>query len=293
MRKSSSRAGQMLRAAAGLALACGVSRAHAEDVYGVTQAGFLVRWDSATPGTIVSGVPIQGLQANESLQGIDFRPNTGELFGLGSFSRLYRVNPATGQATAVSAGPFSTLLNGASFGFDFNPTVDRIRMVSDADQNLRANPISGALAATDANLAYAAGDANFGVNPNVSHVAYTNSLPGATSTTLYGIDAGTDSLVRHTVAPGFAALVTVGAIGTDITETGSFDISGPTGVAYTAVRDVALARSTFWTINLTSGAGMMVGEVGGGHIITAMAVVPEPASLTLLATLAALGLRRR
>ena len=64
------------------------SIANAEIVYGVTQKGFLVNWDSATPGTINGGSAIQGLQNNETLVGIDFRPATGELFALGSFSRL-------------------------------------------------------------------------------------------------------------------------------------------------------------------------------------------------------------
>jgi hypothetical protein len=264
----------------------------AEAVYGVTEAGFLVNWESATPGTIIAGVPLQGLQSNEQIVGIEFRPTTGELFGLGSFSRIYSINPASGQASPVSGAGFSPTLNGASFGFDFNPTVDRIRMVSDADQNLRANPITGMIAATDPSLVYAAGDVREGVNPNVSHVAYTNSVPGATTTTLYGMDAGTDSLVRHTVGPGFAQLVTVGGIGTDITEQGGFDISGPTGVAFATVQDSTLARSTFWTIDLNTGAGSMVGEVGGGHMITAMAVVPEPASFALL-VIGALMLRRR
>lgn len=265
----------------------------AEAVYGVTEAGFLVNWESATPGTILSGVPLQGLQSNEQIVGIDFRPTTGELFGLGSFSRVYTINPASGQASPVSGVAFSPALNGASFGFDFNPTVDRIRMVSDADQNQRANPITGMIAAADPSLVYAAGDIREGVNPNVSHVAYTNSFPGSTSTTLFGLDAGTDSLVRHTVGPGFAQLVTVGGIGTDITEQGGFDISGATGTAFATVQNVALARSTFWTIDLNSGAGSMVGEVGGGHMITAMAVVPEPVSLALLVLGGLLAGRRR
>jgi len=267
--------------AAGI-LALASSGARAETVYGVTQAGFLVNWDSATPGTIPAGVAIQGLSTNETIIGIDFRPATGELFGLGSFSRLYTINTATGMSTPVGAAFGPPPLNGASFGFDFNPTVDRIRLVSDSDQNLRLNPNTGQIGAVDPNLIYAAGDPNFGTNPNVSHVAYTNSVAGATSTTLYGLDTGTDTLVRHTVGPGFNELVTVGLLGTNVTEIGGFDISGGTGIAYATVRDVQLSQSTFWTINLTTGAGAFVGQIGGGHVITSMAVVPEPGTLSLL-----------
>ncbi len=264
------------------AMALMTSTVRAEVVFGVTQSGFLVNWDSATPGTIPAGVAISGLSANETILGIDFRPATGELYGLGSFSRIYTINTATGVSTPVGAAFGPPPLNGASFGFDFNPTVDRIRLVSDADQNLRLNPITGQIAATDPNLVYAAGDVNFGVNPNVSHVAYTNSFAGAVTTTLYGLDTGTDTLVRHTVGPGFNQLVTVGLLGTNVTEIGGFDISGGTGIAYATVRDVQLSQSTFWTINLNTGAGAMVGQIGGGHVITAMTVVPEPGSLSML-----------
>ena len=36
-------------------------------------------------------------------------------------------------ASAVGAGPFTPALAGESFGLDFNPTADRIRLVSDAE----------------------------------------------------------------------------------------------------------------------------------------------------------------
>ena len=70
-----------------------------------------------------------------TLAGIDFRPATGDLYGVGSDSVVYRVNPRTG--IAVAEGPaFTPGLNGRFFGVDFNPTVDKIRVVSDAGQNL-------------------------------------------------------------------------------------------------------------------------------------------------------------
>ena len=56
-----------------------------------------------------------------------------------------------------------------------NPTVDRLRVVSDDGTNLRVNPITGALAATDGRLAYRAGDPAFGVQPGIGDVAYTNN----------------------------------------------------------------------------------------------------------------------
>ena len=120
------------------------ARASAETLWGVTSTGELITFDSATPGTVTT-VPITGMQAGETLLGIDQRPATGQLYGLGSTNRLYLIDPATGVATAVSAAPFAAL-DGTAFGFDFNPTVDAIRVVSNNEQNFRLNPNTGAIA---------------------------------------------------------------------------------------------------------------------------------------------------
>lgn len=273
------------------ALAGSASIASAELVYGLTQEGFLVNWDSSSPAMIQMGSPIQGLQSNEKLVGIDFRPKTGELYGVGSFSRLYKINVANGVASQVG-GVFSTPLNGSSFGVDFNPTVDRIRLVSNADQNLRIHPDTGAIAAVDGSLAYGAGDVSFGKAPNVVHAAYTNNFNGAVTTQLFGIDTGLDTLVLQN-PPNNGTLSTIGPIGVDVSDIGGFDISGSSGVAYLTVRDSQLGKSTFWTINLATGSGTMIGEIGGGSIITAMSVAPSPgAALLGIGSLAMIRRRR-
>jgi hypothetical protein len=262
----------------------------AELVYGVTLQQTLVSWDSGSPTSLLSGVAISGLQANEVIHGLDMRPNTGELYALGSMNRLYKINRMTGAATQV--GPsFATPLNGSSFGFDFNPTVDRIRVVSDVDQNLRLNPDTGAVI-VDSPLAYKAGDPNFGKNANVVHAAYTNSVKGATTTTLYVLDTGLDVLAIQNPANS-GQLMTVGSVGTDLTDLGGFDISGMTGLAYAVVRDNLLARSTFWRIDLATGQGTMIGEIGGGSIITAMTVVPTPGTLAMGGLMCLAATRRR
>ena len=141
--------------------------ASAELVYGIAAVGnstALLSWDSAAPGSILSGSFVSGLQSNETIVGIDFRPATGQLYALGTSSRLYTLDTNTGAASSVS-GPFTPALNGFNFGFDFNPTIDRIRVVAETNKNYVLNPITGAvqLAATD--LAFIPGDPNFGVDP--------------------------------------------------------------------------------------------------------------------------------
>ncbi len=281
---------RLARAATLAAVIAFAGTASAVDVvYGVTQNQTLVTFDANNPGMIDSGVAISGLQSNETIQGIDFRPATGELFALGSFSRLYRIDTATGMATQVGS-PFGTTLNGSSFGFDFNPTIDRIRVVSDADQNLVLNPDTGG-ATLVTSLFYPAGDPNFGVDPNVVGSAYTNSFAGATTTQLYGVDTGLDILVTQANSAG--TLGTVGSLGVDVSDVVGFDISGATGIAYLAVRDNNLSRTTFWRVNLNTGAATSIGEVGGGALITAMAVTPAPSAVAALALGGLFSSRRR
>ncbi|MDO7848727.1 DUF4394 domain-containing protein [Hymenobacter sp. M29] len=164
--------------------------------YAVTTNNNLISFDTQNPSVIRSLVAITGLGASQTLVGTDFRPNTGQLFGLGydpatgANDRLYTINLTTGVATAVGTAdidlPLGTDLT--AIGFDFNPTVDRIRVVSANDANYRLNPNNGAIAFMDGALAYAAGDPNAGQDPNVGSGAYTNSFVGSTATGLYVLD---------------------------------------------------------------------------------------------------------
>lgn len=288
-------------ALAGVAAVAAPSAVRAELVYGINQQQRLLSWDSAAPGTLLGGVAISGLASNETIQGIDFRPNDGRLYGLGSLNNLYTINPATGAASLVSA--LSIPLNGANFGFDFNPTGPvALRIVSNTGKNYRiANPAAGGVVTVDTDVAYVPGDANFGANPNITHVGYTNSFPGATSTTLYAIDAGLDVLVRFGNANA-GTLNTVGTLGigapADINVIGGFDISATSNIGFAAVQRIDQSSTMFWSINLATGAATPVGLVGGGEVITAMALadgnIPAPGAAAALGLgLLALGRRRR
>src|SRR5688572_20440619 len=142
---------------AALLAGAGAQVSAAEMLAGVSANGRLVLFSSADPED-VAVVPVTGLGAGEEIIGLDVRPLTGELYALGSSARLYTIDPFTGAASSIGSGPFTNALNGTSFGFDFNPTVDRIRIVSDAGLNLRVNPTNGLLAAVDGRLAYATND---------------------------------------------------------------------------------------------------------------------------------------
>jgi hypothetical protein len=191
----------------------------------------------------------------------------------------------TGAAMMVGAGPFTPAASGASFGFDFNPTIDRIRFVSENNQNTVLNPLNGAAtAATD--VFFPAGDANAGMDPSVVHHAYTNSFAGAMTSQLYAIDTTLNSLVTQANSAG--TLGTVGSLGVDVTSTGGFDISGDTGIAYLTTTSPTAAGSSFWSVNLMTGQATAIGAIGSGAIITAMSVAPIPEPTT--AVLSVVGL---
>jgi hypothetical protein len=214
---------------------------------------------------------------------MDYRPETGELFAMSNASRLYRLNGTTGVATQVGAdGAFT--LSGTSFGFAFNPVSDRIRVVSDANQSLRLNPNSGALAATDGSLAFAGTDTNAGADPNVVAAAYTNQVPGAViSTMLFDIDSALDILAFQN-PPNAGVLNTVGGLGVDTGDNVGFDIDGFSGIAYASLQ--IGSSSSLYTINLMTGAATLIGDIDsrGGLLLLDIAVipVPEPATLALL-----------
>ena len=238
---------------------------------GVTDANELIEFDTATPNVVVT-TPITGLVGGEIILGIDFRPATGELYALSSDSRIYTIDPATAIATQVgSDGAFT--LGGFEFGFDFNPVPDRLRVVSDVDENLRLNPIDGTLAATDGTLAYAAGDVNDGADPNVVASAYTNSFASATSTTLYGIDSTLNTLVTQ-APPNAGTLNTVGSLGIDVTDAGGFDIQASGNTAFAALSLDGLV-SELYTIDLTTGAATLVGSIGAvPTLVRGLTIVP-------------------
>ena len=215
--------------------------------------------------------------------GIDFRPATGQLYALSSRSALYTINISTGAATIVGSG-FTDLLTGSQYGFNFNPVIDRIRIVGDSDQNLVAHPDTGAAnvaSPTPSPVAYATGDVHFGADPNIVHSSYTNSFLGATSTQLYGIDSVLNILV--TQANNAGTLVTIGSLGAGVatanaTGVGGFDIA-PNGTAYAAFTTTT-GSSTLYTINLATGTATSAGLLSG--TVSGLAVVPEPSSVALL-----------
>ena len=241
-------------------------------IFAVDAAGSLVTFGSQNPDR-TRRVAISGLQSGETLVGIDFRPADGRLYAVSAASRIYVVDTLTAAATVVGSAPFTPALAGTSFGFDFNPTVDRIRVHGNAGQNLRVHPATGAVAATDTALTYLAGDPGAGTTPRITGTAYTNSVSGATSTVLFGIDSNRDALVL-VGAPNGGRMTTVGSLGVNTTDDVGFDIAGPDATREAYVTLTEGNRSQLYTINLSTGATTPLGRIGGSSPLRGIAVAP-------------------
>ncbi len=250
------------------------------NAFGVVGGTSLARYNTATPGTIVATLPITGLQSGETILGTDFRPVNGRLYGLGSSGRLYTISTGTGAATLASvlvadptdpSNPF-TALSGTSFGVDFNPVPDRLRVTSDTGQNLRIN--------VDAGFVITDGDVNPGT-PAVVAVAYLNPFPGATTTTLYTIDATTDQLSIQN-PPNDGTQMVVGPLGVDVSTIAGFDIRQSTNAAFATL--VVGGTTGLYRIDLTTGAASLIGTVGAA--VQSLALPLDESTATLSGTTA-------
>lgn len=251
-------------------------------------------------------VLIGGTVDNERLVGIDGRPATGQLIGFGvnaatNTGSLYVVDPQTGLATPignagsiafVDAGGATVDLPEGSWGVDFNPVVDRIRVTSGSGLNFRLNPISGA--PLDGDLGGAPGSVA-GVNPDgaingavgigPAGAAHANNFAGATGTTLYTLDTqgnrlfiqnppnnGTQVAVRAISLDGLPFDVDVAA-GFDIPPGVNAPNSGAeaAGEGY-AVLGIPGGALALYRIDLPTGAVQPIGPIASVPGVEGLAV---------------------
>ena len=231
-------------------------------VWGLTAENTLVTFSSTSPELLLNEVTFKGLEPGEQLLGIDVRPATGKLYGLGSSNQLYVIDTKTGVAT-TSGAKLSPGVVGDAVGIDFNPTVDRLRITTNAGQNLRIDVDTGAVT-VDGALKPAVN----GPGARVVASAYTSNFMGATSTVLYDIDADSNSLVRQ-APPNDGVLSVVGSLGYDVVDSAGFDIS-PSGTALAAV--ASGGPTQLRSIDLTTGKSSYIGEVGSYRYLKGIAI---------------------
>lgn len=189
-------------------------------VIGLTNDQRLVRFDTDRPEDSSTLSRVNGLQAPDSaLVGIDYRVQDGNLYGLGNGGGIYILTTSSGRATKVSQ--LTIALAGTSFGVDFNPAANALRITSDTGQNLR-HPFAGATAGVtqnDGTLNYAGV-----VATGITGSAYVNNdLDANTGTTLFALDTNQDQVAVQS-PPNAGTLVATGKLTVDAALPVGFDI---------------------------------------------------------------------
>jgi hypothetical protein len=231
--------------------------------YALSESNTLTLYNAKDVRNAGSRINISGLASGETILSIDFRPATGELYGVSSSSKLYVIDATTGAAKAISITSFTPALNGTTVSINFNPTDDLLRIITSSGQNLRLNPETGQMVATDANVS----------SNTISGIAYTNSTAGATSTILYSLDPFARKLYRQEPANS-GTLVTVGNVELSLGDHASLDIS-PDNTKALIVGKVGDSTKLF-TINLTSGKATIAGKFTLGTSVRSIAIPTSP-----------------
>ncbi len=237
----------------------------------------LDKYSTSNPEMVLSSAMITGLQNGETVLGLDFRPKTGQLYALGSNSRVYIVNPNTGVATFAfsfkTTSGMQVLLSGTSFGFDFNPQVDRLRIISNTGQNLRVVPDNAAMGVAGTTFI----DGSINPQPaSVNSVAYDNNFAGTPTTELYALDVTTDQLYEID-PPNAGTLIEPLRVKLKLEGDGGFDIA-PRNASVTT--DIGLAlyevnkKSTLFQIDVETGETRILAKYNKDIMYTALAISP-------------------
>ena len=244
-------------------------------LFATDSAGNLLRFRAAASEAARSR-PITGLPAGVVLKGIDFRPATGDLYALGSDKVVYRVNPWT--AIAVAEGPaFETApsaLVGDRIGFDFNPTVDKLRVTSDADDNIRLDPDPGSLLTKDTSLTPAGVTVVGSAYTNSSFAAFANR-PAATMLFALDVGASPDRILLQNPANA-GTLQNPVSLDVDLGADAGFDIAGSSNVGYVAGMPQGRSGARLFQVDVTTGETHQLGRIGRGDVtITGLAAVQD------------------
>jgi len=234
--------------------------------YGVLLGGALATFSLSDPRDVRRLGPITGYQEGDTaLVGIDVRPSSNALYGVGNGGGVYVIDPS--DQTAEFVGALTVPLSGAEFGVDFNPAADALRIVSDTAQNLRVT-FDGAEVATTV----ADGSLNNGAAPlpapvnGVAAAAYTNNDNSTvTGTSLLDINPAARNLAVQAPA-NQGSLSPVGSLRRNFGPDTSFDVFSRTNAAGNTTDNAGYAVSQrgngrqLWRVNLTTGQSTLVGD---------------------------------
>ncbi len=241
----------------------------------LTSSNELWSIDIAKANTVAKSVQITGLATNEDLLGIDYRPADGKLYGI-TKSAVYVIDDVTGIASSrqalVASGStltFTAPLTGNNFGVDFNPVVDRMRVVSDSGMSLVVNVDTGAVNRQADIGTIGAGGVAITPQPtgfSITGAAYTNSISRPTSTRLWDIDTLGDRLFQQNAANNDSQLSGEVSLGVNATDVNGFDIDGANNKGYAALKVGSSVGLYVIDLAATSNAATLLTPLGNGSV---------------------------
>lgn len=227
--------------------------ASAASLHALTADGKLLVVDSdsrrAKPARAITG-------AGGPILAIALRPADGKLYGLTSTGQLVTIDPATARATP-GAKLDKPLETGPRAAINFNPTVDRLRVVGMGGSNYRIHPDTGAVTA-DGALKYGPATPYASTAPRITAAAYTNHMAGAKETALFTIDTSLSQLNLQ-APPNEGVQTPKKPLAAGLPNGIGFDIlaDGATNTGY------ILANGRLWTLSVADLETKDMGAVAG------------------------------
>ncbi|NGO12337.1 DUF4394 domain-containing protein [Streptomyces sp. HC44] len=247
---------------------------------GLTDNQRLVKFRVDQPNRTLPLGKVDGLKGDSKLVGIDYRVQNNKLYGVGDRGGIYTIREIGAKATKVSQ--LSVALQGSSFGVDFNPAANRLRVISDTGQNLRHNiddpagaPAAGTTAVDGTLTNPPVPPATTGATAQgVTGAAYTNNdLSATTATTLFDVDAALDQVSVQSPANA-GNLAPTGKLGVDAGTGAGFDIYTSTrsgsNTAYAVLR--VDGKQRLYRADLLNGSVARTGTFDGNRAVVDLAL---------------------
>ncbi|MFC5922995.1 DUF4394 domain-containing protein [Micromonospora vulcania] len=217
-------------------------------------------------------IGVVDLPGIEDLVGIDYRVQDGNLYGVSGAGGVYTLSTRTAVATKVSQ--LTIALAGTSFGVDFNPAADRLRIVSNTGQNLRHNVNVGGVTLADSVLTY---PPSVVAAAGVSGAAYTNNdLSPTTATSLFDVDTSLDQVALQ-VPANSGQLSATGALGVAADPRAGFDIYSAlragravSNSAHAVFNGSGVSRA--YRVDLLTGEAQPTGAFDAAYLVTDLAL---------------------
>jgi hypothetical protein len=244
----------------------------------ISNGATMCAFNTNAPGTLNWVRDITGFVNDETtLIGIDVRVQDGLLYGVGNKGVIYTItvnpDPTYSYVDLTKVSQLGVALSGTTFGVDFNPAADRLRVTSDTGQNLRHN-LNDHTTIADMPLTL-----NGATAKGVTAAAYTNNdLNPDTVTTLVDLDTLNDQVALQAPANNGTQNPT-GKLTVDATLNAGADIfadlsGGKTvsNTAFAAFVPTGVTKASFYTFDILTGMAMKVGDFPSIAPVTDVAV---------------------